>query len=156
MRKLLEQSVLAFTTAAIATAATFAAWAEPGISECGGPARVDAIIEPWSEATRTFASGKIRIIALDTAEPACCSFHLAIIAPNPQDEMGLRQCVTLNDGGEWTGFQFVDVKATRSSYDPGRGLLLSIPVERYIDGIRSTKLTVDVRINQATGDITIE
>ncbi|NKB53806.1 MAG: hypothetical protein GKR97_16585 [Rhizobiaceae bacterium] len=70
--------------------------------------------------------------------------------------MGLRQCVTLNDGAEWTGFQSVSVSNTQSSYDPGRGLLLSVPVERYIDGIRSTKLIVDVRINQATGAITIE
>ncbi len=152
MIKLLGKTVL---LAALANV-TSVAFAEPTISQCGGSTRVDAIVEPWSQATRTFANGKIRIIALDTAEPACCSFHLAIIAPNPGDEMGLRQCVTLNDGGEWTGFQAVSVKNTRSSYDAGRGLLLSVPVERYIDGIRSTKLTVDVRINQATGAITIE
>ncbi len=148
-------ALVALAAAAVA-AAPSVALAEPTISQCGGQARVDAIVEPWSQATRTFANGKIRIIALDTAEPACCSFHLAIIAPNPEDELGLRQCVTLNDGAEWTGFQSVSVSNTQSSYDPGRGLLLSVPVERYIDGIRSTKLIVDVRINQATGAITIE
>jgi hypothetical protein len=156
MRNLLETCLLAASATALACANAISAFAEPAISDCAGPARVDAIVEPWSEATRTFANGKIRIIALDTAEPACCSFHMAIIAPNPQDEMGLRQCVVLNDGAEWSGFQFVDVQGTQSSYDAGRGLLLSVPVERYIDGQRSTKLTVDVRINQATGAITIE
>ena len=51
---------------------------------------------------------------------------------------------------------FANVAGTHSSYDPGKGLLLSVPVERYIDGIRSTKLIVDIRINQATGSVTIE
>ena len=156
MTKLLNSGLMALWASAITVAGVVQAAAEPAISDCGGPARVDAIVEPWSEATRTFANGKIRIIALDTAEPACCSFHLAIIAPDPENELGLRQCVALNDGSEWTGFQFVDVKGTKSSYDPGRGLLLSVPVERYIDGTRSSKFVVDVRINQATGAITIE
>ena len=156
MANLLNRSFLALVSSMTTTVWTFHAAAEPAISDCGGPARVDAIVEPWNEATRTFANGKIRIIALDTAEPACCSFHLAIIAPDPENELGLRQCVALNDGSEWTGFQYVDVQGTESSYDPSRGLLLSVPVERYIDGTRSTKLVVDVRINQATGAITIE
>ena len=133
-----------------------AALAEPTLSACEGPARVDAIIEPWEQHTRTFANGAIRIIGLDTAEPACCSYHLAIIAPAPQEENWPRQCLVLNDGGEWTGFQYLDVADVQSSYDPGKGLLLSVPVERYIDGVQSTKLTVDIRINQATGDVTIE
>ena len=156
MTKLLNSGAVALIISAITMVGALQAAAEPAISNCGGPARVDAIVEPWSDATRTFANGKIRIIALDTAEPACCSFHLAIIAPDPENELGLRQCVALNDGSEWTGFQFVDVQGTVSSYDPGLGLLLSVPVERYIDGTRSSKLIVDVRINQATGAITIE
>ena len=156
MTKLLNSGAAALIISAITMVGALQAAAEPAISNCGGPARVDAIVEPWSDATRTFANGKIRIIALDTAEPACCSFHLAIIAPDPENELGLRQCVALNDGSEWTGFQFVDVQGTVSSYDPGLGLLLSVPVERYIDGTRSSKLIVDVRINQATGAITIE
>ena len=136
--------------------ATTNALAEPTLSACEGPARVDAIIEPWEEHTRTFANGAIRIIGLDTAEPACCSYHMAIIAPAPQEENWPRQCLVLNDGGEWTGFQYLDVATVESSYDPGKGLLLSVPVERYIDGVQSTKLTVGIRINQATGDVTIE
>jgi hypothetical protein len=144
-------------TAAIA-AVVFAttAHAEPTLSACEGQARVDSIIEPWSENTRTFANGAIRIVGLDTAEPACCSFQMAIIAPDPNDEMGLSQCLTLNDGGEWTGFQFVDIAGTESSYDPGKGLLLSVPVKRYVDGINSIQAVVDIRINQATGSVVIE
>ena len=156
MTNLLNGGLVALTTWVMTMAGMLHAAAEPAISNCGGPARVDAIVEPWSKATRTFANGRIRIIALDTAEPACCSFHLAIIAPDPENELDLRQCVALNDGSEWTGFQYVDVQGIESSYDPGRGLLLSVPVERYIDGTRSSKFFVDVRINQATGAITVE
>ncbi|MEP1206795.1 MAG: hypothetical protein ABJM29_07190 [Rhizobiaceae bacterium] len=152
----MRNAILASLFAGVTGLPVSTALAEPMISECGGPARVDAIVEPWNEATRTFASGRIRIVALDTAEPACCSFHLAIIAPDPNNELGLRQCVSLNDGGEWTGFQFVDVAGTQSSYDPGKGLLLSVPVERYIDGVRSMKMVVNIRINQATGSVVIE
>jgi hypothetical protein len=140
---------------ALATA-TSPALAEATISQCAGPARVDAIVEPWSKATRTFANGAIRLVLLDTIEPACCYAHLAILAPNPGDELGARQCVALSDGSEWTGFQSIDLAGAKSSYDPAKGLLLSIPVERYIDGIRSHKAVIDVRINQATGAITLD
>ena len=147
---------LAATAAALLV--TGSALAAPTLTLCAdsGPARVDSIIEPWSESTRTFANGAIRITGLDTGEPACCSYHLAIMAPDPREENWPRQCLVLNDGGEWTGFQFVDVGRTQSSYDPSKGLLLSVPVERYIDGLQSTKLVVDIRINQATGEVTIE
>ena len=132
------------------------AWAEPAISPCGGVTRLDTLVEPWSESTRTFANGNIRIAHVDTGEPACCSYHLVILAPNPEDELGYRQCVALNDGGEWTGFQSIDFAGIESSYEPGLGLLLSVPAERYIDGHQSTPLLIGVRINQATGAITIE
>ena len=112
---------------------------------------MDAIAEPWSESTRLFANGVIRIAVVDTAEPACCSFHLIVLAPDPNDELGLRQCLTLSDGEEWTGFQHIDVQAVASSYRADLGLLLRVPVERYVDGIRSTSDEVAIRINQGHG-----
>ena len=135
---------------------TSASFAGASLEQCGGQSRVDTVIEPWSKATRTFANGKIRIVLLDTAEPACCSYHLAIMAPDPQNELGLRQCLTLSDGGEFTGFQNVDLDGIKSSYNASKGLLLSVPVKRYIDGTKFKKATIGVRINQATGAITIE
>lgn len=133
------------------------AFAAETLMECKGPAHIQNIIEPWQDATRTYANGKIRVIWLDTGgEPVCCSSHLAILAPNPKDEQGYRQCRVLNDGQEYMGFQFIDLKGITSSYDASKGLLLSIPVERYIDGIKSKKAVIGVRINQATGDIAIE
>ncbi len=137
--------------------ATSAASADASIEACNGPSSVANVTYPWNEATRTFANDKIRIVTVDTGgEPACCSAHLVILAPDPDNELGDWQCRILSDGRLWMGFQHVDLKGVESSYNASKGLLLSIPVERYIDGIKSKKAVIDVRINQATGTIVIE
>ena len=136
---------------------TSAASADASIEICGGPDSVANVTYPWNEATRIFANDKIRIVTVDTGgEPACCSAHLVILAPDSNNELGDWQCKILSDGGQWMGFQHVDLKGVKSSYNATKGLLLSIPVERYIDGIKSKKAVIDVRINQATGTIVIE
>ncbi len=133
------------------------AFAEASIETCEGPSSIANVTYPWNEATRTFANDKIRIVTVDTGgEPACCSAHLVILAPDPEDELGNQQCKILSDGQQWQGFQFVDIRNMKSGYDAAKGLLLSIPVERYVDGVKSNKAIVDVRINQATGSIVVE
>ena len=132
------------------------AFAEAEIVDCSGLESVRNVVLPLADGTRTFANGKIRIWHIDTGgEPACCSSHLAIIAPHPEDELGYQQCVRLSDGGS-LGFQWLSVKNIQASYDAGKGLLLNVPVERYINGVDSHKLTIGVRINQATGAIVVE
>ena len=136
---------------------TVPAFAEASIETCEGPSSIANVTYPWEEATRTFANDKIRIVTVDTGgEPVCCSAHLVILAPDPNDELGNQQCKILSDGQQWQGFQYVDLKGVKSSYNATKGLLLSIPVERYIDGIKSSKAVIDVRINQATGSIVVE
>ena len=136
---------------------SFPVSAAPILLDCDGPAHVSSVAEPWKDATRTFANGVIRVVWVDTGgEPACCSSHLVILAPDPEDELGNRKCRILSDGAQWLGFQSVDVSGIKSSYDAGKGLLLSVPIERYIDGIKSNKSSVGVRINQANGIISIE
>ena len=150
---MIRKSVLALVTSFLVAPA----FAAPVLLDCSGPGGIDSVMEPWQDSTRTFANGAIRIVWLDTGgEPACCSSHMGILAPDPNDELGFRQCKILSDGAKWTGFQFVNIKGVTSSYDASKGLLLSVPVERYIDGIKSKKAVIDVRINQATGSITLE
>lgn len=137
----------------LATAAT----AEPRLNDCDWPASVRNVVEPWEGATRTFANGKIRIVHVDTGgEPVCCSSHLVILTPSPPDEPAFGQCFTLSDGGTGLGFQWLDMKAVSAAYDPARGLLIRVPVERYVDGLKSAKDVIAVRINQATGTVTLE
>ena len=135
----------------------FQANAEPRLNNCDWPANARNIVEPWSDYSRTFANGNIRIAHVDTdGEPACCSSHLLILAPDPKNELGGRSCNLLSDGGSGTGFQYLSVAGTTAKYDPAKGLLITVPVERYIDGQKSGKATITVRINQATGGVTIE
>ena len=123
---------------------------------CSGLESVYNVVEPVEQATRTFASGKIRIWHVDTGgEPVCCSSHLVIIAPDPNEELTQTQCVRLSDQGS-LGFQWIEFKDISASYDPAKGLLLSVPVERYNDGNEGLKDTIDLRINQATGAVVIE
>lgn len=126
------------------------------IVQCTGLERVDTIAGMPHDATRTFANDKIRLWHIDTyGEPVCCSSHLVIIAPDPNDEITERQCVRLSDRGS-IGFQWIDLKGITSSYSSSKGLLLSVPVERYNDGITGVNDIINVRINQATGLIRLE
>ena len=146
--------------ALICTLLPTGAWAEARIAECEGwPLNVRNIVEPFDQSTRTFANGNIRILHIDTGgEPVCCSSHLVILAPNPAEEEQFRICKLLTDGDVGNGFLDVNIKGIKSSYSPSKGLLLSVPVLRYNfeDGVNNHKATIDVRINQATGAITIE
>lgn len=155
MRKLILSLLSIFVMAAMAVPAV----AQSGIHECSWVSQARNIVEPWAEHTRTFANGKIRIAHLDTGgEPVCCSSHLLIIAPDPNDEQGYNQCRVLSGGAEdpGQGFLWIRFEQISASYDPARGLLLSVPVRRYVDGLNDTEGLVEVRINQATGAITIE
>ena len=61
------------------------------VTTCDGLASVQSIAEPWEANTRTFANGDIRLVVLDTIEPAAGAFHLAILHP-PRDELGSPMC----------------------------------------------------------------
>ena len=134
--------------------------AQEAISDCDWPASLRNIVEPWESHTRTFANGKIRIAHVDTGgEPVCCSSYLAILAPTGSEvELESRQCKLLTDGVEMSGFNWIAFDSITASYDPGLGLLLSVPVERFDFAGDGTTIpaTVGIRINQATGEIYTE
>lgn len=150
-----------FPALAVAAAALpFCASAQV-INECGWVASPANILEPWSEFSRSYANGAIRIAVLDTGgEPVCCATHLLIIAPSAPDNGPIyRQCfVASAEGG--MGFYDIDVPGIIASYDPARGLLLSVPVSYYHDGIGTGAPGIpdrmELRINQATGTVVAE
>ena len=119
------------------------------------------IHEPWAEHSRSFANGAIRIAMLDTGgEPACCSSHLLVLSPagGPDDPM-YRACRVIS-GADGMGFYWVDIPGTSASYDPARGLLLSVPVSHWLgegtDDSVSVVERMEVRINQARGTVEVE
>ncbi|MFP7569760.1 hypothetical protein [Marivita sp. S2033] len=108
---------------------------------------------PVEQNTRSFANGDIRLIALDTGgEPVCCSAHLMVLFPAPEDPGGL--CALISNDGSlgWAGILLE--KAT-ALYDPAIGLTVSVPVIEYIDGIQDTRLSIAVNVNQQSGVVTV-
>jgi hypothetical protein len=119
------------------------------------------LVEPWSTHSRTFANGAIRIAVLDTGgEPACCSAHLLVLYPaGGRDEPDYRACVVIS-GTPGLGFLWVDIPGTTASYDPARGLLLSVPVTHWHDGVELGRPGIvermEVRVNQAAQTVEVE
>lgn len=104
------------------------------------------------ENVRRFYNGRVTLFQLDTEEPAAASFGYAVQMPSGDGttEPAYFQCF-LN----W-GFGFVDVAAAQSSYDPQRGLTLTIPRQSYDHDTGSTRPDEPIRllINFAQGTIT--
>lgn len=122
------------------------------VAACDGLASVRAIAEPWEANTRTFANGEIRVVVLDTIEPAAAAFHLAILHP-PRDELGSPMCSQVS-ASEGMGFGGLDLGPAVAGYDPARGLTVSMPVSLYDpDTANFVQGALSVTINQSTGQV---
>ncbi len=131
------------------------------ITECNEIASAVNIAEPWEANTRTFANGAIRVAMLDTGgEPACCSRHLMVLMPaGGGDEPVWRQC-RIASAQPGLGFYDVDVPGITASYNPSKGLLLSVPIGHWHQGMETGAPPIpdrmEIRINQATGTVVFE
>ncbi|MEL6609523.1 MAG: hypothetical protein AAFO58_07520 [Pseudomonadota bacterium] len=122
------------------------------VSDCDWRARADAVVEPWSTFSRTFANGDVRLALLDVVEPAAGALHILVISP-PYDELGIRQCKVVSYEGSmgFGGALFEDLAA---SYDPAIGLTFDMDVQTFdpaTSGFAAAVLRITV--NQATGNI---
>lgn len=119
------------------------------------------IAEPWAEQSRSYANGAIRIALIDTGgEPVCCAAHLLVLSPaGGQDGPAYRAC-RLVSGAAGQGFFDLDIPGTTASYDPARGLLLSVPVAHWTEAVEMGRPPIwermEVRVNQATGTVEVE
>jgi len=110
-------------------------------------------VEPWEAHTRTFANGEIRVALLDTVEPAAGAYYLMVLAP-PRDELGSRNCAVIAEGDGSVGFAGLDFAQLGASYDPARGLILRVPVQRFApDTGGFDPAVLAVTINQAAGTL---
>lgn len=113
------------------------------------------IAEPWETSTRLFANGAVRLTVMDTVEPAAAAFHLLVLSP-PLDELGGRQCRVVSLDGA-TGFASLTLSDTAATYDPAKGLTISVPAKRYLpDTGEFGAATLIVTINQSTGAISAQ
>jgi hypothetical protein len=126
------------------------------VGPCGDLDRVSNLVGQ----TRSFAKGEIRIAHVDTGgEPVCCSSHLLVLIPS--DEIGT-QCFAVSQKAATSdasarGFSNIGFSQIKASYDPKRGLLLSVPYTQYnLDDRRGTPGAMAVRVSLRKGNVTIE
>lgn len=126
------------------------------VSDCDDwKANIQNVAEPWEDSTRTFANGAVRIVLIDTVEPANAAFHLLILSP-PFDEAGERQCriVSAESG---LGFYELSLSGLSADYHPELGLQIELPIRVYGESVPELAFgALMVNINQSTGQITAE
>ncbi|MEO1638442.1 MAG: hypothetical protein AAFU41_04265 [Pseudomonadota bacterium] len=122
------------------------------VSNCDWRAVPANIAEPWSENTRVFANGAVRVAALDTVEPALGFAYFLVISP-PRDDLGIRQC-QLVGGPTGMGFAGMDFDGLAATYDPAIGLNFEVIVQVYDPETDTTpRRLLSVTVNQATGGV---
>ncbi|RLJ40806.1 hypothetical protein BCF46_3377 [Litoreibacter meonggei] len=123
------------------------------VRPCDEMARVDAVAEPWADNTQTFAGNRVRLVVIDTLEPAAAAFQLVILSP-PFDEIGARQCMMVGSG-EGLGFGGMTLAGMTSSYDPATGLTWGVLVKSYnaVTGGFDDRV-LNVTLNQSSGAVT--
>jgi len=108
------------------------------------------LIDPLSDTVRDYANGAIRVIGLDTAEPACCSYHVMVIHPLPDEPY---PGCTLVSWRENLGFGGLRMGATTARYDPAIGLVVSIPASAHAEDGGARGVSLDLTVNQALGTV---
>ena len=139
-------------TCLLAMALLAAPLAAQEIHDCDWRASAAALAEPWESHTRTFADGAVRVALLDTIEPAAGSYYILILSP-PYNEIGDRTCKVVGLGSG-VGYRILYFEDLAASYDPSRGLTVSLPGRLYDPALDlGDALILNVTINQSTGEI---
>lgn len=103
----------------------------------------------WADPTRVFANGAIRLIALDTEEPVCCSAHLMVLHPAADEPFLACTLVSQRDGSGWAAIRLRNATA---NYDPAQGLAITVPVGLY-NGAGTDPGQITITVNQSAGTV---
>lgn len=126
------------------------------VRECDWAASAQALAEPWERNTRSFYNGQLRVALIDTGgEPACCSMHLLVLAPDKTSETGERMCRLVSNANKM-GFESIDFARLTTRYDAGRGLLIVFPYTLYVDGLSHRSGVARVRVNLEKSSMSAE
>ena len=123
------------------------------LRDCGTwEANARNLMDPPEVAVRSFANGAIRVMGLDTVEPALAWAHLLITHPLP--DAPFPGCALISDTGG-RGFGGLRMEDLSARYDPAQGLTLTVPVGTT-DGVTTTWRDLVVIVNQATGRVSLK
>jgi hypothetical protein len=88
------------------------------------PALTSAANVDWSDPTRAFANGAVRLTGLDTGADGA-AFHVMVTFPEAEgDAPG---CRLVSADAELTGFGSLSLRRTTARYDTRRGLTFGVP-----------------------------
>jgi hypothetical protein len=102
----------------------------------------------WSDPTRTFANGAVRLTGLDVgAEDA--RFHVMVTFPEAEgDTPG---CRLVSADAELTGFGSLSLRRTTARYDTRRGVTLGVPGT----GPEGDPLLIEFLVQPAQGTVAL-
>lgn len=108
---------------------------------------------PYDQTIREYANGAIRVIALDTSEPACCSYHLLVTHPAGDEPF---PACTLISRESQMGFSALYMDRVEARYDPATGLTVTLPTGRWDEAAGTMhEETLAFTVNQAAGTVTL-
>jgi hypothetical protein len=103
------------------------------------------------EGVRSFAQGAVRLIRIDTEEPAVASGGVVLLMP---DGDGSEEPIGVACYVNW-GYGIVDVDETQASYDPATGLTLTIPTQTMsLDTNHMVERPIRIRIDLGSATLT--
>ncbi len=124
--------------------------AAPIVQPCDGMARADAIVEPWTENTKTYSREAVRLAMLNLVAPAVGPFHILILSP-PLNEQGQRQCRTVGLTKQ-VGFAEIDFQDITVDYNAANGLTFKTRV-KFFNGTEFLPARLRFTLNQQSGAI---
>ncbi len=119
----------------------------------GWVANARNLMMPPEVSVQTFANGEVRVIGLDTSEPACCSAHLMVDYFVESEPFPLCALISAGTGGN--GFSGLRMEDLSTTYDPVEGLVLTLPAGRHDNATGGSVMSpLRVVINRATATVT--
>ena len=117
-------------------------------------------IEAWSGDASSFANGAVRVFAFHANDAHLSNAVLIGVLHPAKSQLAdgglVEVCSAIySDHGQVGYFGHVFTKQMKSSYDPARGLMLTIPVRYHLSDRSPLEYELTLTINQATGTIDV-
>lgn len=113
-----------------------------------------AIAEPWEANTRRFADGQVRLVVMDTYEPALGALYLMVLfGPMGEEGADFRTCMLVSNG--FLGFPNMTLEGLHAKEIEGMGMIFEVATTFYNPEEDEFEYdTLDVVVNRQTLTVT--